>query len=134
MVAAELRQHQTDAVIGIVDFLLDTGADWTSISVDDAELRGIYDLNLAIGFPPYTRGIGGTVPLRYLSSVTLVFHGPENEEPATWQPGRLAVLYPDEALRGSLVFHGSPSLLGRDFLQHCRLEINRADPVLYFGI
>lgn len=131
MVAAELR-HKND-VSGVIDFLIDTGADYTTISVDAAQLLGLYDLQLSAGCPPSVRGIGGVVPLRYLPSSTLVFHGPEGQEPAIWQVGNLAVLYVDEAQRRNPTFRGTPSLLGRDFIQHCRLEINREDPMLFFG-
>jgi hypothetical protein len=132
LVAVELRRSSTKETIGVIDFLIDTGADRTSISTDDAERLSIYDLPLVGGCPPRARGIGGDMPLRYLQSVALLFHGPEGQEPASWSLTEIAVLFPNSAQRKAGAFSGCPSLLGRDFLDHCHLDISREEIRLHF--
>ena len=132
-VVAELRHSSTNELVGVIDFLLDTGADRTTISVDDAERLGIYDLPLIGGCPPQARGIGGDTPLRYLQPVVLLFHSPEEQEPASWSAKNLAVLSPTPAQRQAGAFRGCFSLLGRDFLEHCHLDISKEEIRLHLN-
>jgi hypothetical protein len=105
--------------LGIVEFLIDTGADQTTLSPSDAERLHVYTGNqLVAGCPMVADGIGGRVQLKYLTEVTLRFSGTsrDTDEAVGIRMERLAVQCASRIDRR----HGATlSLLGRDVLRFC---------------
>jgi predicted aspartyl protease len=121
---------------GVVDFLIDTGADQTILMPDDAERIGITNNHLVAGCPSQTRGVGGIgVAIKYLRDVTFEFQAEGNvtTPPITFE--QLAVLFPSrDSRRGHSAqsYSGIPSLLGRSFLQQCRIDFSAPAVLLHF--
>lgn len=121
-------------VSGIVDFLIDTGADQTVLMPDDISALGITSRHLAEGCPPASLGVGGTpVPLKYLRNVSAEFQAADDTIEAKINLQRVAVLFPSRAARrngSGSSYRGMPSLLGRSFLNLCHIELSRDNVLL----
>jgi hypothetical protein len=109
---------------GKIDFLVDTGADLTTIMPDDRETVCIPDRVLRDGCPPGMRGIGGIVAIRYLHDVTFQFCGVGGSILKPLHIERIGILCPLKKFRSA--YKGAPSLLGRDFLKRCRVDLSDA--------
>jgi len=120
-----VRFHCAQHVLGgEIDFLMDTGADITTIMPDDRETICIPNRALVDGCPPAMSGIGGLVPIRYLHDITLQFPDPDGKPLEPIRLERISVLCPLRELRAA--YRGTPSLLGRDFLSHGKIELSSA--------
>jgi len=116
---------------GVVDFLIDTGADHTVLMPDDASRLGITSTSLSQGCPDSTRGVGGvTTPIRYLQDVTLEFQTSDPDKTETVSLDRLGVIFPRRDARRGSGYSGMPSLLGRSFLSMCLIEMSPDKVVL----
>ena len=105
---------------GTISFLLDTGADITLIMPDDRQKICIPNRLLVDGYPRFIGGIGGRVPLRYLKSVILEFPDESGEQIVPFRLGQIAVVCPAQRKP----YRGQPSILGRDFLSSCVINIS----------
>lgn len=113
---------------GSIDFLIDTGADVTTIMPDDRDNITIPGFALSDGYPNQMAGVGGTVPIKYLLNVTFEF---KNDSGLTVGPiplERIGVLCPSPQHRRA--YQGVPSLLGRDFLNRCNCEFSKFSIIL----
>jgi len=121
---------------GIVDFLIDTGADQTVLMPDDLTTLGITSKHLVEGCPSLTRGIGGArIPIKYLGDVTLEFQGPGGEASVPITMERMAVLFPSRNERRNKSgprYRGMPSLLGRSFLDLCHFDVSRDGVLIHY--
>jgi len=115
---------------GVVEFLIDTGADQTIIMPNDRESICIPNWCLADGCPPVMGGIGGGLPVRYLHDVTLTFQAQDGSTLPPIALSRIAVADPPAASRR--IYDPSPSLLGRDFLSLCSIDISEAGVFLEY--
>lgn len=106
-------------VSATIEFLVDTGADYTAIHWGDRQLlvTGTGDLlpgDTAFADDDTGRGITGQ-PVHYgIEDATLIFRTEEGGDHAVSMPVRIAQ---DE-------INGIPSLLGRDLLSGARLDLN----------
>lgn len=91
-ILAYMRSYE-HRLSGNIEFLIDTGADYTTIMPDDRANIVVPDYALVHGYPEVMVGVGGGV-------------------------GR--------------AYKGTPSLLGRDFLNRCRLDISEDRIILHF--
>jgi len=107
---------------GEIDFLMDTGADITTIMPDDRDAICIPGRAMVDGCPSAMRGIGGAVPLRYVQGVTLQFLGADGHALEPIALDRIGVLCVPLEIRPS--YKGVPSLLGRDFLERGKLSLS----------
>lgn len=107
---------------GVISFLIDTGADITLIMPDDRQNICIPNRLLVDGYPPFIGGIGGRLPLRYLKSITLEFPDESGERTVPFRLGQIAVACPAQRKQ----YKGTPSILGRDFLSGCTINISSA--------
>ena len=103
-----------------VDFLLDTGADATTLHPRDAGKLGVYAYSLGSASVS-ARGIGG--PVHYTSEYAIIsfYDGALGD----WRDFRIQVYITsseNEYAVGSL-----PSLLGRDILNRCRCTLDAAE-------
>ena len=106
-------------VSATIEFLVDTGADYTAIHWGDRQLLVTGTGDLLPGDTTFAdddtgRGITGQ-PVRYgIEDATLIFRTEEGEDHAVSIPVCIAQ---DE-------INGIPSLLGRDLLSGARLDLN----------
>lgn len=114
---------------GKLDFLIDTGADFTTIMPDDRQTLVIPSRYLTDGVPSMMFGVGGGTPIKYMQNITFEF---KNEDAAiqTIQLERIAVLAP--ATQHRRLFKGVPSLLGRDILNNCAFEFTPKTVILEY--
>jgi len=105
---------------GVISFLIDTGADITVIMPDDRQNICVPNRLLVDGYPPFIGGIGGGLALRYLKSITLEFHDESGEQIVPFRLGQIAVACPKQRKP----YKGVPSILGRDFLSSCTINIS----------
>ena len=89
---------------------------------DDRQEICIPNRLLVNGYPPSIGGIGGSVPLRYLKSITLEFHDESGKQIVPFRLGQIAVACPAQRKD----YKGVPSILGRDFLSGCTINISSA--------
>ena len=105
--------------VGVVNFLIDTGADVTCLHPEDMRVMRIDRRLLTPGSLNYPRGIGGVAGY-YREPALLLF--PDRDRGDTFC--QLAVnIYenPEDP-----AMERAPSLLGRDFLNRCDLRLNRS--------
>jgi len=107
---------------GVISFLIDTGADITVIMPDDREEICIPNRLLVDGHPSFIGGIGGGLSLRYLRNITLEFHDESGELIVPFRLDQIAVACPKQ----TKYYKGKPSILGRDFLSGCAINISSA--------
>lgn len=106
---------------GSIEFLIDTGADITTIMPDDRANILIPPYALVEGCPEVMLGVGGGVSIKYLEKVTLEFQDEEGKVLSPIPLDRIAVLSPPARQRRA--YSGAPSLLGRDFLSRCHVDL-----------
>lgn len=94
-----------------ISFLVDTGADSTTLLPDDAKKMGLDFSALTINSHP-SKGVGGFSE-GYVEQALLVFNDPGRS--ICWYNLDLDILKPDEHLREM------PSLLGRDVLNRMKM-------------
>jgi len=118
---------------GVIDFLIDTGADQTVIMPDDLARLGIAGKHLIEGCPSETLGVGGIpVPLRYLRGVSMEFQTDGGATAAPIEFEQVAVLFPRRADRRGNSYKGMPSLLGRSFLSLCHIDLSVSGVLLHY--
>lgn len=115
---------------GKIDFLIDTGADITTIMPDDRENICIPRRALHEECPLAMRGIGGTIPIRYVRDLTLQFYSASGKALDPLKLERIGVLCPPKEVRRA--YKGTPSLLGRDFLDRCHIDIAEDEIILTY--
>ena len=103
-----------------VDFLLDTGADATTLHPRDAGKLGVYAHSLGSASVS-AKGIGG--PMQYTPEYTLVSFF--DRDAGDWRNFRMQVYIasPENEYEAG----GLPSLLGRDVLNRCRCTLDAAE-------
>ena len=120
-----------DAIVSIGDrrqdvrFLIDTGADATVLNPVDS-LRLLGDGILSIDFAGdvrsvRSRGVGGDA-YRVARDATMTLRSNEGERYAINM--QILIAEPNRALLADPLAPQLPSLLGRDFLRHFRLELH----------
>jgi len=110
--AIEIRDLK---VIGVVDFLLDTGAGESILSETDAKRIGLVYQNFPKGRP--ATGIGGTVNT-YKIGKEVTFHF-ETVDGGIYSPTRRGI----EVLEESSKEKHLPSLLGLEFLEELHFKL-----------
>lgn len=121
------RKHHLS---GTIEFLIDTGADYTTIMPDDRANIVIPDYALEHGYPEEMVGVGGHVSIGYLKDVTFRFQDISGQMIKAISLEQIGVLCPPHQI--AKVYKGTPSLLGRDFLNKCRLDIAEDHIILHF--
>ena len=111
------EQHQLG---GVIEFLIDTGADITIIMPVDRQTIVIPARVLDEGCPDFLGGIGGVLKVKYLHDVTLRFRDAEGNRTSALLFPRIGVACPPKAQLQT--YMNAPSLLGRDFLSLGKLE------------
>lgn len=102
-----------------VDFLIDTGADYTSIHPGDVNRLGIDYRRLRRTSLSSFSGIGGSMDY-YEESGLLIFHESTGETRNHTLNIRISASKNDPEIQGL------PSLLGRDFLNLCSSSIDKS--------
>lgn len=97
-----------------IDFLVDTGADFTVVHPADSLKLGLKAQPLNHPKNRMSSGIGGTA--QYRSEDARLIFKTQGGPPVTWDTSILIGPCGDEKFQSAL---RAPSLLGRDFLQHC---------------
>lgn len=107
---------------GKIDFLIDTGADYTTIMPADRDNIVIPPYTVEEAVPKFMGGVGGSVPIKYLPNVTLEFEDISGNKVDPITLDRIGILWPSSRDRAK--YEGMPSLLGRDFINKCDLKMN----------
>lgn len=111
---------------GEVDFFIDTGSTLTTISPKDRDRIVIPPYALKKEYPDMIRfGGGERVPMRFLLNIILEFSTQEGTKESIFRE-KIAIACPSAQQKSKL--KKLDSILGRDFLQQCRIDL--AAPLL----
>jgi hypothetical protein len=113
---------------GTVDFLIDTGCTLTTIMPADRKRLALLPAYLEDGEPKSFGGIGSSgLPIRHLVAVELEFIDINRKRVLIALPRILVAYIPQKV--SSAAAHRE-SILGRDVLQHCLLDLTGKTPRL----
>lgn len=119
----------SESLGGKIDFLIDTGADVTTIMPPDRKNLNILSYQLEEGEPSNMSGLSaGKVPIKYLHDVEYEFSA-KGDNTERLEVDRIGVLDPSKSERKRYHNLDPPSLLGRDFLNACE-DITFDDEVI----
>ena len=118
------REHYLS---GEVEFIVDTGATLTTIMPSDRKRLGIQPFYLVEGEPHTYGGVSSSgLPLKHLLDAEIAFQDVDGLPHVVKLP-RLMI-----AVDRSAVAARRESILGRDVLQHCRIDLAADPPCLLF--
>ena len=116
------------SVAGNVRFLVDTGADITSLSPGDTEIMGFTEESLKGGTKYEVRGLGNK-PTSFYRVESLITFGAPVSNTYVWLTHVLVYDIWGQDLGNAA--RQIPSLLGRDFLNHCQIVANGLEGILH---